>query len=167
MGDAPAVVAIAVPAPAPTAPAFPAFLVHAARATGAGGDELAVTYDPLVEPALLFVTAAVAPASARRPRRPACARRWRRSWPDRSRPPIWRRRAPATARSWAAAVVRSRPAAPTGRASRSGARRAQLGLDGAALGAPSTPPPPPSSRTPPPCSRPRRTAAVVAGGAIR
>lgn len=168
MGDAPAVVAIAVPAPAPTAPAFPAFLVHAARATGAGGDELAVTYDPLVEPALLFVTAAVAPGE----RPEAAATRVRAALATILARPL----APA---DLAAARARYRALLGGGgreleacRADRPGfalgrARRAQLGLDGAALGRALDATTAAQLADAAALFAAERTAAVVAGGAIR
>jgi predicted Zn-dependent peptidase len=69
MGETPSAVAIAVPAPPLTDRGFPAFLLHAARLAteGPGPRDWAVRYDPLDDPDVLFVTASVPPGEQPEP----------------------------------------------------------------------------------------------------
>jgi zinc protease len=69
MGDAPTAVALAVPAPEPSDPVYPAFLVLAARLIGAAPGSLdgAASYDPLARPETLFVTGVVQPGEGAEP----------------------------------------------------------------------------------------------------
>lgn len=62
-GDAPSAVAVAVRAPAPSDPLYPAFLVLAARlmAPGATGRAWEASYDPIERPEVLFLTGALLP----------------------------------------------------------------------------------------------------------
>jgi len=59
MGDAPSAVALAVSAPSPAEPLFPAFLVLSARLQAAGA--IHANYAPLEQPDVLFVTGKVEP----------------------------------------------------------------------------------------------------------
>lgn len=69
MGDAPTAVAVAVPAPAPTDPLYPSFLVLAARllAKPAQPRTWAASYDPVRRPELLFLTGPVGQAEQPEP----------------------------------------------------------------------------------------------------
>lgn len=69
MGDAPTAVAIAVPAPAASDTAYPAFLVQAARlmAKPAAPRTWSATYDPIARPELLFITGPVGQAEQPEP----------------------------------------------------------------------------------------------------
>jgi predicted Zn-dependent peptidase len=70
MGDAPTSVALAVPAPPPSDPRFPAFLVLAARLAG-DASGWSARYDPVALPDTLFVTGEVGTSE---PAEPAAAR---------------------------------------------------------------------------------------------
>jgi hypothetical protein len=59
MGDAPSAVALAVSAPAPSAPDYAAFLILAARLLGHTSPDWTARYDPLSLPETLFVTGPV------------------------------------------------------------------------------------------------------------
>lgn len=73
MGDAPSAVAVAVPAPAPSDPLYPPFLILAARLMDKASQSRAweASYDPIKRPEILFITGAVGqgeqpePAAAR------------------------------------------------------------------------------------------------------
>jgi hypothetical protein len=69
MGDAPTAVAVAVPAPALSDPLYPPFLVHAARlmAKPAQPRGWEVSYDPIKRPELLFIIGAVGQAEQPEP----------------------------------------------------------------------------------------------------
>lgn len=69
MGDAPAAVAIAVPAPAMSDPLYAPFLVLAARLMekGAAGRTWEARYDPIGRPELLFITGPVGQAEQPEP----------------------------------------------------------------------------------------------------
>jgi zinc protease len=72
MGDAPAAVAVAVPAPALSEPLYPAFLILAARlASASSRGTWESRFDPLARPETLFVTGPLSPGE--RPE-PAAAR---------------------------------------------------------------------------------------------
>lgn len=73
MGETPSAVAIAVPAPPMADPGFPAFLLHAARLANEapGPRDWTVRYDPLEDPGLLFV---IGPVQAGELPEPAAAR---------------------------------------------------------------------------------------------
>src|SRR5439155_9232768 len=60
MGDAPSAVALAVGAPAPSEPAYAAFLVLAARVTAPAPRAWKATFAPLEQPGVLLVTGTVA-----------------------------------------------------------------------------------------------------------
>jgi zinc protease len=69
MGDAPSAVALAVPAPAVTDPIYPAFLIQAARlmAKPAEARTWEAGYDPAARPELLFITGPVGKAEQPEP----------------------------------------------------------------------------------------------------
>lgn len=69
MGDAPSALAVAVPAPAPSEPSFPAFLVLAARllASPAEARSWSASYDPVADPDALFLTAPIQPGEPAEP----------------------------------------------------------------------------------------------------
>jgi Peptidase M16 inactive domain len=165
MGDAPAMVAVAVPAPAPSSSLFPAFLILAARPAGGG---LQLTYDPLASPATLFATGAVRPgespeAAATRVRAEVAAVLGR---------PLARADVAAARERFAALLgTGGLDAAACGRDRRGfaigRARRAQLGLDGAALTRALDAVTAEQLAAAAALFDAKRTAAVVAGGAIR
>ena len=170
MGDAPSVVALAVPAPPPADPLYAPFLVLASRLLGSTsqGESWDATYDPIAQPETLLVVGAVRPGEQAEP-------------------------AAARIRAEVSAIL-ARPLAPAdvdAARERFGsflgvdeleparcdddpralavarARRAQLGLDAAALREAlegTTPEQVAASVT---RFEPTRTAAVIAGGAIR
>jgi len=69
MGDAPSAVALAVPAPAPSDPLYPAFLILASRLQADSSSNRAWTarYDPLARPETLFIAGSVAQGEAPEP----------------------------------------------------------------------------------------------------
>lgn len=123
MGPAPAAVALAVPAPPPSSPSYAAFLVLAARLPDAD-------YDPIARPDVLLVTAPIAPGAPAEAR--AAALR------DEVAAIVARPLTPAdvtAARTRFAAFLGAPAACRTDRRAfaLARARRAQLGVDGAAL----------------------------------
>ena len=161
MGNAPAAVAIAVPAPALTDPLYPAFLILAARLAPSA-------YDPLAQPETLFVTG---PVTAGEPAE-AAATRLR----DETAALLARPLAPAevaAARTRFAGLLgvdALEPAAcqrdPRGFAI-ARARRAHLTIDGERLTAALAATTQAQLDEAAALFSPKRTAAVIAGGAIQ
>ena len=138
MGDAPSAVALAVPVPEPKDPIYPAFLVLAARVTNSGGSGRSWKGDfaPLARPDILFVNSGV---PAGQPAEPFAAQMradvnkvvGAALGGDEAEQAVARFGAelgmtPATADTYASEPLQAAFAA---------GRRAQLGIDGAALAA--------------------------------
>jgi len=162
MGDAPTAIAIAVPAPAPTAPTFPAFLILAAR----GGK--AITYDPLTAPETLYVSGPMAAGEAP----DAAAARLRAGLAELPAPPVTAEDVRAVEEKYGT-FLGVGAAEPTACAkdprtfALAWARRAQLGLDGAAVTKALAATTPAQLAEAARAFDPKRTAAVAAGGTIR
>jgi zinc protease len=165
MGSAPAVVSLAVPAPPPSSPLYPGFLVLAARDAGS---ELTIAYDPLLDPDLLFVNGAVRPDE----RPEAAASRMRTALTAVLTRPLTRSDIAAAHRRYAAFLGARRLDPATCRKDRRGLavgsiRRAQLGVDGAVLAAALDASTPAQLAAAVALFDPARTAAVIGGGEIR
>lgn len=173
MGDAPTTVAIAVPAPPPSSPLFAPFLILAARVPAAAGPtaasaSLQLTYDPLTDPALLLVTAPLQPGE----RPEAGAERVRAELAAVLARPFTRDDVAAARQRFATFLGPRRLDVAAWRADRRGlalgrARRAQLGIDGAALGRALDGATADQLAEAAALFDAKRTAAVVAGGTIR
>jgi len=168
MGDAPSAVALAVGAPAPSEPLFPAFLVLAAR-LGPGVPPRAwkASFSPLVDPAVLLVTGAVGPQE----RPDDAAEHIRREITSlvSAAPAKGEVRAAVAAFGVDLGTVPLKPGAcerdPMGVAF-ARARAAQLRIDGKALARSMEALTPDQLAAAAKLFEPRQTAAVVAGGAI-
>ena len=138
MGDAPTAAALAVPAPAPKDPLYPAFLALAARLTGPAeaARPWKAEFDPLAGPDILFVTATLTPTPTQ-PAEPAAAR-MREQVKAVVAAPLAPDEPARVIERFGAALGLSPPtpdslAAGPGEAVVAAARRAQLGIDGTAL----------------------------------
>lgn len=168
MGEAPSALAVAVAAPAPSEPLFPAFLVLAERLLASSAPEWDAAYDSLTAPETLFVTAPIPPGA---PAEPTAAGIRAALAPLLAEPLAPAELAAAERRFGLLLGVNAHKPATCALDARGNAvaraRRAQLGLAEvplrAALAATTQEQLEDAARL----FEPRRTAAVIAGGAIR